>query len=107
MEVKGLISLTVRKRLWLVSEGKKAMSIMTFGSTKVRHKTCDHVRVGVQAKESDFELRLLSVPHICSPIASMPVETCRSKLAFLLRHVVASIAILQSELEILIGSDYY
>ena len=103
---RSYITNSLRKRLQLVSEGKKAMSIMTFGSTKVRHEACDLVRVGVRAKESDFELRLLSVPHICSPIASMPVETCRSKYSYL-RELDLADTLPDGELEILIGSDYY
>uniref|UniRef100_A0A1X7TWL4 DUF1758 domain-containing protein n=1 Tax=Amphimedon queenslandica TaxID=400682 RepID=A0A1X7TWL4_AMPQE len=103
---RSYITNSLKKRLQLVSEGKKAMSIMTFGSTKVRNETCDLVRVGVRAKESDFELRLLSVPHICSPIASMPVETCRSKYSYL-RELDLADTLPDGELEILIGSDYY
>ena len=68
---------SVRKQLGLRSDGKKKMSIMTFGSTEGEPRECHVVRIGIQLKHGgNCELPVLTVPLICDDLEATTVQLC-------------------------------
>ena len=58
--------------------GKKDTAILTFGSKEERNHSCDIVKAGVCTREGEpLEIRLLSVPLICSKVSDVPLEWCK------------------------------
>ena len=86
------------------------MSIMTFGSSEERPHVCDTVRVGVVLKDRQPKnLALCTVPLICEPLASQPIDFCQEKYEHLsgLDLADSSDASSHLKIDILIGSDQY
>lgn len=86
------------------------MSIVTFGSNKQDHKSCEVVRVGMRMKNGKTrELTLFAVPLICEPLCGQPITLSVQKYNHLSQLDLADPADDKARLEIdiLIGSDYY
>ena len=81
--------------------------ILTFGSREEKNQSCDIVKIGVRTQEdSSVEMRLLSVPIICTRVVDVPVEWCRREYEHL-RELNLSDMSRGEEPAMLIGSDYY
>ena len=89
------------------ADGRREMSILTFGSSRERAQSCDIVRLGLHTIEGfHLELRLLSVPLICSQVSPTPLRFCKEKYPHLKSLDLADSS-KEWEPDILIGSDYY
>ena len=107
---RSYITEQARDALSLRSMGRRAMSIMTFGSTEEKQQDSDVVEIGVQTREgANQKLVLLTVPLICEPLTSPPVQSCIEKYSHLCCLDLAdpSVGTGQVEPDVLIGSDYY
>lgn len=99
-----------KTKLSLTSDGEQRMSIMTFGSSEERPHVCDTVRVGVVMRDRQpKQLALCTVPHICEPLASQPINFCRDNYEHLsgLDLADSSDGSSRLKIDILIGSDQY
>ena len=48
---------------------------MTFGSQQETTQKCELVKLGVQVNEGrDMEVKLLTIPMICEPLARTPIS---------------------------------
>ena len=90
------------RRLGLDPLGTRSVSILTFGSKRESRTDCKIVRVGLGSEEDrSIELKLLSIQHICEPIASAAAQL--KNLDFTIDYERAS----QIRPDILVGSDQY
>lgn len=97
----------VKRSLSIRPEGKKDTAILTFGSKEEKNHSCDIVKVGVCTREGEpLEIRLLSVPLICSKVSDVPLEWCKDNYEYLNELDLAD-ASRGKEPALLIGSDYY
>ena len=72
-----------------------------------RAQSCDIVRLGLHTIEGfHLELRLLSVPLICSQVSPTPLRFCKEKYPHLKSLDLADSSG-EREPDTLIGSDYY
>ena len=72
---KSYISKAARDILELPSQGRKMLSIMTFGSRSGLQQDCDIVRVGMKKGDHSLkELSLLCVPTICESVVRPPIQ---------------------------------
>ena len=81
---------------------------MTFGSRQEQLEDCEVVRVGLETKsDKSFELKILSVPHICKPLVNAAVNL--EKYPHLKALDFASDLEHDSQFrpDILLGSDQY
>ena len=70
----------MKDALTLKSHDKHSMSIMTFGSGERNLSEYDVVRLGVATHDGmDQEVELFTVPLICQPLTSQPIDLCKSK----------------------------
>ena len=76
---RSYISKSIGHQLNLQSQGKKVMSIMTFGARSELQRSCEVVCVGIRKGESVREISLLSVQTICQPLMTQPLQACISK----------------------------
>ena len=76
-------------------------------SSGERAQSCDIVRLGLHTIEGfHLELRLLSVPLICSQVSPTPLRFCKEKYPHLKSLDLADSS-KEREPDILIGTDYY
>ena len=90
---------------------KRDMSVLTFGSSDQTSHDYDVVELGVQTKDGERKkMEFYSVPLICQPLTSQPIDLCKERY----RHL-ADIELAdsdrqdndQKEVNLLIGSGYY
>ena len=104
---KSYITDRIKRKLRIKADGRREMSILTFGSSRERAQSCDIVRLGLHTIEGfHLELRLLSVPLICSQVSPTPLRFCKEKYPHLKSLDLADSS-KEREPDILIGSDYY
>ena len=100
----------LKNTLRLPSQRKKQVSIKTFGSTDERLEQVDVVAFGIELNgEPDLLLSAFTVPLICQPLQSQPVNRVigDSKCFSGLRLADYSTGEQNLDVNILIGSDYY
>ena len=97
------------RRLRLNSLGnKEALSIMTFGSKKECQTNCEVVKVGLRVRnEKPVELKLLTVDHICEPIANAAIDLSNYPHLQTLNFAIDLECSSQVSPDILVGSDQY
>ena len=97
----------VKRSLSIRPEGKKDTAILTFGLKEERNHPCDIIKLGVCTREGEpLEIRLFSVPLICSKVSEVPLESCKDNYEYLNELDLAD-ALRGKEPALLIGSDYY
>ena len=107
---RSYITERARRALALRSQGRKTMSIATFGAKEVWKQLCDTVVVGVCTRDGlGKELSLLSVPLICEPLSISPIHHCILEYPHLTSLDLAcpSRDMAQKGPDILIGCDFY
>ena len=100
----------LKNTLRLPSQQKKQVSIKTFGSTDERLAQVDVVAFGIELNgEPDLLLSAFTVPLICQPLQSQPVDRVigDNKCFSGLRLADYSTGEQNLDVDVLIGSDYY
>ena len=100
----------VKNALKLKSKGEQCLSIATFGSDKKDARNCEVVKIGMRVKNGpDKELKLLTVPTICSSLTPQPIMLCVEKYHHLSWLDLADFTDGKTTMDIdmLIGADYY
>ena len=89
---------------------QQEMSVMTFGSQQPITQNYDVVKVGIATNDGENEdLELFSVPVICQPLTSQPIEFCKETYRHLSNLDLADYSEDgdSMEVDLLIGSNYY
>ena len=104
---KSYISKAARDILELPSQGRKMLSIMTFGSRSGLQQDCDIVHVGMKKGDHFLkELSLLCVPTICESVVRPPIQPYLEHFPHL-ELADASQGPEEVRPEVLIGLDHY
>jgi len=83
------------------------LSILTFGSSK---RDSEVLRIGITTRGGQDEVpELLTVPHICEPLAPQPIDLCSTSFPHLSSLTLADTHQSDTPLDVhmLIGSDFY
>ena len=89
---------------------QQEMSVMTFGSQQPITQNYDVVKVGIATNDGENEdLELFSVPVICQPLTSQPIEFCKETYRYLSNLDLADYSEDgdSMEVDLLIGCNYY
>jgi len=100
----------IKNTLGLQRVKQQQLSILTFGSSKRDTRHCEVVRIGIATRDGQDEiLELLTVPHICEPLAPQPIDLCSTSFPHLSSLMLADTHQSDTPLEVhmLIGSDFY
>lgn len=100
----------VSETLALTPKGAKTLSIMTFGADEGVNQTCSIVKLGLQTRVGPTkELTLLTVPFICKPLVSPPIQFCVDNYEYLNGLDLADTPRDSSHVQpdILVGLDHY
>ena len=104
---RSYISELARNQLSVRSQGTQVMSIATFGRRGNNPQLCDTVTIELKLKNgSSMNLTLFVVPTICEPLRREPVGLCIESCEHLTQLELAD-SFEDSEIDVLIGSDYY
>ena len=97
----------VKDSLAVQSREKRMMSIMTFGLGELEY---DVIKIGVVTRKGENqEMELFTVPLVCQPLLSQPIDLCKSDYQHLhdLELADSSTEGECMEVDLLIGVDYY
>ena len=100
----------MQKDLGIEATTTQRLSIAVFGSKRAPAKPYDIVTLGVQTRtESDLEIDLFAVPHICDPLTMQPLSISPDRYGHFTDLDLAEQSDLANSLEVdmLIGSDSY
>lgn len=101
------ISDRARRMLNLNTEITEEINISTFSNRNVISKTADRVKLSAVTRDKNtISFSALSVPIICLPIKSQPVNSAKQKFTDLKETDFASSGV-GNEIDLLIGSDMY
>ena len=100
----------VKDSLAVQAREKRMMSIMTFGSGERKTQEYDVIKIGVVTLEGENqEMELSTVPLVCQPLLSQPIDLCKSAYQHLHDLELAD-SLTEGEpmeVDLLIGVDYY
>ena len=91
---------------------KQLLSVMTFASSDQQTQNRDVVRIGLATRDgTSQEVELFTVPFICQPLSTQPVDLCATKYDHLANLDLADPCHdgdgTPMEVDLLIGSDCY
>lgn len=90
------------------TSGFSVLSIMTFGSKKECETNCEVVKVGHRVRnERPVELKLLTVDHICEPIANAAIDLSNYPYLQTLNFAIDLECSSLVSPDTLVGSDQY
>ena len=100
---------TLKNKLELVPEKTELLNLNTFGNDQVEQRKCDKVKLQLKGRSRDIGISALSLPKICAPLTEMldvddypHLEGLQLADDHLIDNNETS-----SDIDILIGSDYY
>ena len=100
----------VKDNLAVQARERRMMSIMTFGSGERKTQEYDVIKIGVVTREGENEeMELSTVPLVCQPLLSQPIDLCKSDYQHLhdLELADSSAEGESMQVDLLIGVDYY
>jgi len=100
----------VKNTLGLQRVQQQKLSILIFGSSKGDTKHCEVVHIGITTRGGQDEvLELLTVPHICEPLAPQPIDLCSTLFSHLSSLMLADTHQSDTPLDVhmLIDLDFY
>ena len=104
---RSYLSNALQTRLKLKPLRRENLTLNTFGNEQFNKRKCDLITVRLQVKQGEeIEISALSFPAICSPL-QVPVEIDRYPHLQDLDLADASPSEHSSDVDMLIGSDYY
>ncbi len=106
---RSYITQQAARALALKPEGTQRVSIFTFGSARRSSHDCELDKVMMETTDGEIELRLLTVPVICEPLATQPITLCVDSYEHLseLRLADSLDGSSPMDVDLLIESDYY
>ena len=97
----------LKEKLALVPTKTETLSLNTFGDERFTKQRCDLVKLTLQGKNEDIKISALCFPKICSPL---PTTLDLTRYPHLQGVQLADVNVAEgnhSNIDILIGSDYY
>ena len=99
---------TLNNKLGLVPEKTELLNLNTFGNDKVERRKCDKVKLQLKGQSKDIELSALSFPKICAALStSLDIDEYPHLQGLQLADDNLHSNDTDSDIDILIGSDYY
>ena len=97
----------LKNKLSLNPERSDVLNLNTFGNDQVEKRRCDQVRLQLKAQTRDIEITALSFPKICAPLSTMLDIDQYPHLQGLELADESLLDDTFSDVDILIGSDFY
>ncbi len=99
---------TLKNKLGLAPEKTELLNLNTFGNDKVERRKCDKVKLQLKGQSKDIEISALSFPKICAPLSTtLDIDEYPHLQGLQLADDNLLSNDTDSDVDILIGSDYY
>ena len=95
----------LKETLDLKTEKSETLNLNTFGADKYVKKRCDQVCINLEVGDEVIQVKALSIPQLCSPLASRVDISCFPHLQGL--RLADNVEVSQKRISIVIGVDYY